>query len=151
MWERRWCSRIRQRRWKMVRSTTEKQIILTPVRPGFNPHWISVLGRNTGEIKNNFSCHLFSIYFNRPILNWLTIVFFSTEVILAACRETYLNGIYVAAISHAALSLWQRIISNINININFTMGFCKSYLGSRDIVRHIYYIKSQLLGLISLI
>ena len=42
-------------------------------------------------------------------------------------------------------------ISNINIIINFIMGFCKLDLGSREIVRHIYYIKSQLLGLISLI
>ena len=74
MWERRWCSCIKQRRWKMVRSTRETQIILTPVRPGFNPHRISVLGRNTGEIKKNFSCHLFSISLN--ILNWRTILFF---------------------------------------------------------------------------
>ena len=157
MWERRWCSCIKQRFWKMLRSTRETQIILTPVRPGFNPHRISVLGRNTGEIKKNFSCHLFSISLN--ILNWLTIVFFlnrsgqwSVVSFLAACRETHLNGIYVAVISHAVtLSLWQRLISNINININFTMSFCKVYLGYRDIVRHIYYIKSKLLGLISLI
>ena len=41
-------------------------------------------------------------------------------------------------------------ISNINIIINFTMGFCKLDLYSWDIVRHIY-IKSKLLGLISMI
>ena len=29
---------------------------------------------------------------------------------------------------------------NFNININFTMGICKLYLGSREIVKHIYYI-----------
>ena len=41
----------------------------------------------------------------------------------------------MAAISHAAVSvsLSRRLISNISININFTMGFCKLHLGSRDI------------------
>ena len=67
----------------------------------------------------------------------------------AACRETHLQEYMWMTISHAAISC-VFTISNINININFTMGFCKLYLGSREIERHIYYIKRKLLGLLSL-
>ena len=79
----------------------------------------------------------------------------SISTVLNACRETHLNGIYVSdnfpcssvfVICHVK----GFTISNINIIINFTMGFGKLDLGSREIVRHIHYIKSQLLGLLSL-
>ena len=145
--ERRWCSRIKQRRWKMVRSTRDANYSNTSSSTCFRKeYW-----RNKKKLFMSFIFHFFeyakltdhSIFSQQK---WSVVSF------LSACRETHLNGIYVAAISHAvSLSLWQRLISNINISINFTMSFCKVYLGSRDIVRHIYYIKSQLLGLISLI
>ena len=55
--------------------------------------------------------------------NLLTIVFISKEAVSAACRETHLNGIFVD--------------DNFPCSSVFVFE-PKLYLGSREIVKHIY-------------
>ena len=59
----------------------------------------------TGEIKKRFMAFILHFFKYSKLTRPDHSISFTTEVVFAACRQTHLNGIYVAAISHAAVSL----------------------------------------------
>ena len=122
---------------------------LNPVVRGSIPTPISNLGRITGEIKKLFMpFHSFEYskltdhsIFPQQKSSWLP-----------AEKLTWMEFIWLQFPMQQCLYHCEKGLSvTIILILTSPWVYCKLYLGSRDFVRHIREIKTQLLGLISLI